>query len=231
MYLVLDPPPAGVERMDKATSRQEGGEESRSSNRGTEMRAPEVGGGSLDPVRTCTGKRPSAAARGRPSSVTRPGERAGQHHGRGVGRLRGQQLPPPDLRLRAGGTDLSAPCPPPPGARRPRWRLRGLSLQRATASIVQMSGRRAGVEGGAEAGRRGKEREGGEGLQVDSNKNGGYFCKNAEEHVATCGSKWSRKTRTCGSKRSRKHGRASRTKWDEQSGGAKVGLARAMRPP
>ena len=113
MYLVLDPPPAGVERMDKATSRQEGGEESRSSNRGTEMRAPEVGGGSLDPVRTCTGKRPSAAARGRPSAVTRPGERAGQHHDRGVGRLRGQQLPPPDLQLRKGGTGLSAPCRPP----------------------------------------------------------------------------------------------------------------------
>ena len=77
------------------------------------MRAPEVGGGTLDPVRTCTGKRPSAAARGRPSAVTRPGERAGQHHDRGVGRLRGQQLPPPDLQLRKGGTGLSAPCRPP----------------------------------------------------------------------------------------------------------------------
>jgi len=162
------------------------------------MRAPEVGGGTLDPVRTCTGKRPSAAARGRPSAVTRPGERAGQHHDRGVGRLRGQQLPPPDLQLRRGGTGLSAPCRPPRrGPPSPLEAARAFvaasnSTPRADVRAASREAHGRGGRGGSRKVREG-EREGREGLQVDSDKTRGPFCKNVEEHVATCGSAWSRK--------------------------------------
>jgi len=56
------------------------------------------------------------------------GERAGHHHGRGVGRLWGRRLPPPRSPTAPGGTGFSTPCPPPPGARRPCRRPRGLPL-------------------------------------------------------------------------------------------------------
>jgi len=54
-------------------------------------------------------------------------------------------------------------------------------------------GARARREGRQQEGEGRRERGGREGLQVDSDKTGGPFCKNVEEHVATCGSAWSRK--------------------------------------
>lgn len=62
------------------------------------------------------------------SSSRNQGERAGHHHGRGVGRLWGRRLPPPRSPTAPGGTGFSTPCPPPPGARRPCRRPRGLPL-------------------------------------------------------------------------------------------------------
>ena len=92
---------------------------------------------------------------------------------------------------------------------RPRWRPRGLSLQRATGRRRAPGGEPGGARArrGLAEGRRRKEREGRvwfagnfSGRWVNCDKIGGPSCKNAGEHVATSRSE-----------RSRKRGRARRT--------------------
>ena len=92
---------------------------------------------------------------------------------------------------------------------RPRWRPRGLSLQRATGRRRAPGGEpgAARARRGPAAGRRRKEREGRvwfagnfSGRWVNCDKIGGPSCKNAGEHVAASRSE-----------QSRKRGRARRT--------------------